>query len=180
MGNKAKAAMTTASNAVKMMKTHCNDVIAAYQGMYNQKKITAQFAQDLSNYAIKKYPGQNDLSTYYATDAAVKGGFDNIQKSKAQTKQFRQSVLAGVVMLKKSMEDARSALAELDKLIASKAAKKTAAGKNPIKAIAAAAKTKSLPDLRKNKDEVVKALADTNAMAIAIIDYAEKKMRKEG
>jgi hypothetical protein len=180
VGDKAKTAIKNSQTAMARMQTNANDLVQAYMGMVNQKKITAQFRTDLLAYANKKYPGKADLSAEYATDDVVKRCADGMAGSKAKTREFRQSIMVGTVTLKQNMASARGAMDELNKLITAKAAKKAAAGSNPLKKVAAAVKTKSLGSLRDQKTAIDKALGEVNALTIAIVDYAEKKMRAAG
>lgn len=177
MGAKAKAAMQAGESAIGAMKTNANDLVQAYMGMVNQKRVTIQWRKDLLAVATKKYPGKQDLSAEYASDPVIKNLFDTIDKSKAQTRGFRQSILTGTVLLKQNIAKAQAAMDDLNILIIAKQGKKDAA-KNPLAKVAAAIKTKSLGDLRDQKKAIDKAIGEAHALTVAIVDYAEKKMAK--
>jgi hypothetical protein len=184
MGAKAKEAIKAGESAIAGMRTNANDMVAAYQGMYAQKKNTAAFRGDLINFAAAKFPGKNDLTADVMSGSPagqeLKRLFEGITKSKAQTQVYRESVKAGSLLLKQNIDRARAAIVALDKLIIAKAAKKDAAGSNPLKKIGAAIQTKSLGNLRDQKRAIDTAIAEVNAMTIAIVDYAERKLKKAG
>lgn len=183
MGAKARAAIAASATALKMMQTSADDISAAFQGMYAQKKNSKALLEDIRKYCAIKYPGKNDVTAEYT---AGKGGqpehkelvrmVDTYHASKAQTKNFRESVKAGSLILKTNMQGARDAIANLDKLIVAKASKKSDTGINPIKKINAAIKTKSLSGLRAQKTLIDQAIATVNRETLAIVAYAEKKM----
>jgi hypothetical protein len=153
MGAKAKQAIAEAQTVIKEMNDLIDDFIARYQQIATESKERLTKKLELSQYAGEHYKGDDNFRDHAKDDPKMAEMIREIEESGTRIRQLEQMCVHDYEEIREGQDRLTTVLQKLQALIDTKQAKRDKKT-NVIKKLVNLTKTKSLGDLKTERDRI--------------------------